>query len=120
VWNGVIFEAWASSAKAARILVAILILLSAAPADAASAVRCGGAALLSGAELLCSHTDPRKPTQLCTFSWALATVSNQTQIVQGSFLLPPGSSNVQVYAGAGFSHAMSQPIVMCQGKRGKS
>ena len=87
------------------------------PAVAKTVVSCGGAALLSGAQLLCSHTDPKAPAQLCTFSWALATLANQTQVVSGSFLLPPGSSNVQVYEGGGFSHAMSGPIVLCQGKR---
>jgi hypothetical protein len=87
------------------------------PALAKTIVSCGGAALLGGAQLLCSHLDPREPPQLCTFSWALATPANQTQIVEGSFLLPPGASNVQVYQGAGFVHAMSGPIVLCQGKR---
>ena len=87
------------------------------PALAKSAVSCGGAALLSGAELLCSHIDPKAPAQLCTFSWALATISNQTQVVSGSFLMQPGVSNMVVYQGAGFAHAMSGPIVLCQGKR---
>jgi hypothetical protein len=88
-----------------------------APAFANSAVSCGGAALLGGAQMLCSHVDPRAPAQLCTFTWALATATNQTQVVQGSFLLPPGASNVQVYQSGGFTHAMSGPIVLCQGKR---
>lgn len=87
------------------------------PALAKTIVSCGGAALLGGAQLLCSHLDPREPPQLCTFSWALATSANQTQVVEGSFLLPPGVSNVEVYQGAGFVHAMSNPIVLCQGKR---
>ncbi|WP_246731786.1 hypothetical protein [Methylocapsa sp. S129] len=106
----------------ARRLLAQMLCISAAlttggPAIAKTVVSCGGAALLSGAQLLCSHTDPKAPAQLCTFSWALATLANQTQVVSGSFLLPPGSSNVQVYEGGGFSHAMSGPIVLCQGKR---
>lgn len=91
----------------------------AGPAFAASAVSCGGAALLSGAELLCSHVNARAPAQLCTYSWALTTTANQTQVVSGSFLLEPGASNVQVYAGGGFIRAVSGPIVVCQGKRGK-
>ena len=101
-----------------RICVGVFLLVAAAgPAFAKTIVSCGGAALLGGAQLLCSHTDPAQPAQLCTFSWALATPANQTQIVQGSFLLPPGASNVQVYQGGGFAHAMSEPIVLCQGKR---
>ena len=90
-----------------------------AGASAASAVSCGGAAMQGGAQLQCSHVDPSKPAQFCTFSWALATIANQTQVVQGSFLLQPGTANVQVYQGSGFTHAMSGPIVMCQCKRGK-
>ena len=96
---------------------AIPLAAMAGPAFAKSVVNCGGAALMSGAQLLCSHVDPKAPAQLCTFSWALATPSNQTQVVSGSFLLLPGSSNVQVYEGSGFIHAMSEPIVLCQGKR---
>lgn len=86
------------------------------PAFARMVVNCGGAALAGGAQLLCSHVDPRSPAQLCTFSWALATPSNDTQVVSGTFLLPPGASNVAVYQGIGFAHAQSSPIVMCQGK----
>ena len=93
------------------------MLAAAQPALAKTIVSCGGAALLGGAQLMCSHIDPREPAQICTFRWALATPANQTQIVQGSFLLPPGASNVQVYQAAGFAHAMSEPIVLCQGKR---
>jgi hypothetical protein len=104
--------------KRVRLAGLLLAILGAAgPALANSAVSCGGAALLGGAQLLCSHVNPQAPTQLCTFSWALATPTNQTQVVQGSFLLPPGASNVQVYQSGGFTHAMSGPIVMCQGKR---
>jgi hypothetical protein len=86
------------------------------PAFARMVVNCGGAALAGGAQLLCSHADPRSPAQLCTFSWALATMANDTQVVSGTFLLPPGASNVTVYQGIGFAHAQSDPIVMCQGK----
>jgi hypothetical protein len=109
----------ASRKLANRALCAALVLTTflAGPALAKSAVNCGGAALIGGAQLLCSHVDPKAPAQLCTFSWALATTANQTQVVSGSFLLPPGVSNFQVYAGSGFTHAMSGPIVICQGKR---
>jgi hypothetical protein len=95
----------------------VFLPASVGAAFAKSAVSCGGAALLSGAQLLCSHVDPKAPPQLCTFSWALATLANQTQVVSGSFLIPPGVSNLQVYEGFGFSHAMSNPILLCQGKR---
>jgi hypothetical protein len=95
-----------------------LALLASTPANAKTAVSCGGAALLGGVELLCSHVDPTAPPQICSYSWALATPANQTQIVQGSFLIPPGSSNVIVYQGSGFIRALSEPIVLCQGKRG--
>jgi hypothetical protein len=85
---------------------------------AKSAVSCAGAVSAGGAQLLCSHVAPKMPAQLCTFSWALATIpTNQPLVVTGSVLLPPGSSNVQVYQGAGFARAMSEPIVLCQGKR---
>ena len=63
-------------------------------AAARPAFSCGGAALLGGAQLICSHVDPKAPAQICTFSWALATTANQVQVVSGSFLLPPGASNV--------------------------
>lgn len=106
-------------ARAGDAAAAVLLAIGAAcPAQAKSAVSCGGAALLGGAQLLCSHVAPKAPAQLCTFSWALATPANQTQVVSGSFLLPPGASNVAVYQSGGFSHAMSPPIVMCQGRRG--
>src|ERR1700722_6684762 len=96
---------------------AALTIAAASSANASSVVSCGGEALLSGALLLCSHLDPKQPPQLCTFSWTLATPDNRAQIVEGNFLLPPGSANVQVYQGAGFIRAMSQPIVLCHGKR---
>ena len=46
------------------------------------------------------------------------TPANQTQIVEGSFLIPPGTSNFMAYQGGGFIRALSEPIVLCQGKRG--
>ncbi len=107
----------AHSAKARMAAGFFLSVGAVKPALAKTIVSCGGAALLGGAQLLCSHVDPKEPPQLCTFSWALATAANQTQVVQGSFLLPPGASNIEVYQGAGFAHAMSGPIVLCQGKR---
>jgi len=93
-------------------------LVAASPALGKTIVSCGGAVLLGGAQLLCSHVDPTAPAQVCTFSWALATAANQTQVVEGSFLIPPGTSNYMAYQGSGFVRAQSEPIVLCQGKRG--
>jgi hypothetical protein len=94
-----------------------LTLLASTPAVGKTIVSCGGAALLGGVELVCSHVDPTAPPQICTFSWALATPTNQTQVVEGSFLIPPGTSNFMAYQGSGFSRALSEPIVLCQGRR---
>lgn len=96
-------------------LVAILVSGS---AGGAPVVSCNGSALVIGTFLLCSHNDPRQPPQLCSFSWALVTSANQTQVVDGSFWILPGISNFQVYSGAGFTRAMSNPIVICKGKQG--
>jgi hypothetical protein len=97
---------------------ALSSLLLAGPAFGKQIVSCGGAVLLTGAQLLCSHVDPSAPAQICTYSWAMATPANQTQIVEGSFLIAPGTSNLMVYQGGGFARALSEPIVLCQGKRG--
>lgn len=85
------------------------------PAVAKDAVSCGGAAMLGGALLNCSHVQPKAPPQFCTFSWALHTMAGGQQIVEGSFTLPPGAANVQVYQGSGFDSALSNPIVICRG-----
>lgn len=87
----------------------------AAPAAAEEAVSCGGAAMLGGAQLNCSHVVPKAPPQLCTFSWALHTMAGDQKVIEGSFMLPPGASNVQVYQGSGFDSALSNPIVICRG-----
>jgi hypothetical protein len=102
---------------AARIAATIVALMAIGPAFSRPVVTCAGAALLGGVQLLCSHTDPMAPAQVCNYSWALATPTNQTQVVEGSFLLPPRASNVTVYQGGGFARALSEPIVLCQGKR---
>ena len=86
-------------------------------AEAAQPVVCGGAAMQGGAELMCSHTDPDKPTQFCTFTWDLMRNDNSTQVVQGSFLIPPGAANVQEYQGSGFASQITAPIVICRGKK---
>ena len=79
---------------------------------------CGGFAMLGGAQISCSHVAPRQPTQFCTFSWALVTTENAPTVVEGSFLVSPGASNVSVYQGVGYASALSNPIVLCQGKKG--
>lgn len=96
-----------------------LWLASVCIASAASPFACGGFALLGGAQLLCSHLDSHAPTQMCTFSWALTTLEGTPSVQQGSFVLPPGSVNAQVYQGSGFSGELSSPIVLCQGKRSR-
>lgn len=90
----------------------------ASPAGAGSSpVSCGGAAMLGGAQLMCSHVDRKAPAQFCTFSWSLKTTQQTSRIIDGSFLLLPGTTNRQVYSGSGFDSQMSQPIILCQGKR---
>ena len=97
--------------------LAFLALGSPAAPAAGPVVACGGAAMEGGAQLLCSHNDPNKPAQFCTYSWDLMTTGNQSQIVQGSFLIPPGTQNAQEYQGSGFSTAIGEPIVICRGKK---
>jgi hypothetical protein len=99
-------------------LLALATGLAAAPAAARPAVRCAGAVLMGAAQLLCSHADPMAPTQTCTYRWELATDANQPQLAQGSFAIPPGASNVQIWQGSGFARALTSPIVLCQGRRG--
>ncbi|SER52820.1 hypothetical protein SAMN05216548_12327 [Faunimonas pinastri] len=92
-------------------------LLCPGVARAEGAISCGGAALLGAAQLVCSHVAPRQPTQFCTFTWTLMASSGKPTVVDGSFMLPPGASNVQVYQGSGFQNALSNPIVLCQGRK---
>jgi hypothetical protein len=110
-----------SSVNPAALVLAALFAtgIDAAAAVAAPAVSCGGAAMQGGAQLVCSHVDPKAPPQLCTFSWALTTDANVTETVGGSFLIPPGAANLQVYQGAGFVSAATPPIVMCQGRKAR-
>lgn len=88
-------------------------------ARADGAASCGGFAMLGGAQINCSHVVPTAPAQVCTFSWALLTTANTLSTVQGSFLLPPGATNMTVYQGGGFASALSNPIVLCQGKKSR-
>ncbi|TPM30307.1 hypothetical protein FJ955_10965 [Mesorhizobium sp. B2-2-2] len=84
-------------------------------ATAKEAVSCGGAAMLGGAQLNCSHVEAEAPPQFCTYSWALHTPAGDRKIVEGSFALPPRASNVTIYQGSGFDSALSNPIVICRG-----
>jgi hypothetical protein len=83
---------------------------------AASPASCAGVVLFGSAELMCSQVDQRALAQLCTYSWALMTTGGATKVVDGSFLLPPHTSNMQIYQGIGFDNQLSEPIVMCRGK----
>lgn len=70
--------------------------------------------MLGGAILNCSHLALAKPAQLCNFSWSLLQPGNVPQVVSGSFLLPSGANNVQVYQASGFIASLTAPIVLCQ------
>ncbi len=96
-----------------------LVVLASGAAQAEPAVSCGGFAMLGGAQISCSHVAPKQPTQVCTFSWTLMTSTNTPQVVQGSFLVTPGTINMTVYQGAGFNSALGNPIVLCQGKKSR-
>ena len=63
-------------------LAGLAWLAMAAPAVGKTVVSCGGAALLSGVELLCSHVDPSAPAQVCNYSWALAGVAGVVAVVK--------------------------------------
>ena len=88
-------------------------------AVAEPAVSCGGFAMLGGAQISCSHVAPKQPTQFCTFSWALLNAGNAPTVVQGSFMVPQGAINAAAYQGGGFVGALSNPIVLCQGKKSR-
>lgn len=96
---------------------ACLVVAGAGPALARAPFVCAGAAMEGGAELVCSHVDPEAPTQVCSFSWNLMSAANQPSIVTGSFSLPRGVANSAVYQGSGYAYALSNPIVLCQGRR---
>ena len=95
----------------------LALLIGIGSATAAAPFSCGGFAMLGGAQLVCSHIDPKAPSQICTFSWALTTPTNGVQMAQGSFLLPRGVVNAMVYQGGGVVGELSSPIVLCQGKK---
>jgi hypothetical protein len=88
---------------------------TARPAAAATPAVCAGAAMMGGAQLMCS-LPAQAPAQLCTYSWALMTTEGQPKVVNGSFLLPPGVANMQIYQAFGFNSELSPPIVICNQK----
>ena len=98
-------------------LTALVLAASAQPVSARAAFSCGGFAQLGGAQLLCSHTDPAAPTQICTFSWTLVATSGAPSVVQGSFGLTPGLTNLTAYQGTGYTYALATPVVLCQGRK---
>ena len=104
-------------AKTGSAVFVLCLALQTAPALARASFSCAGAAFAGGAELLCSHTDPAAPTQMCTFSWTLVTSSGAPSVVQGSFVLTPGLTNFTAYQGTGYTYALATPVVLCQGRK---
>ena len=94
---------------------ALAAVATARPASAATPANCAGDVMMGGAELMCS-LPVKSPPQLCTYSWALTTADNEPKVVNGSFLLPPGVANMQIYEAFGFNNEMSPPIVLCNEK----
>jgi hypothetical protein len=115
--RGANFPARISTMNWIRIAAVTALVGCPGAAVAKDAVSCGGAAMLGGAQLNCSHVEPKAPPQFCTFSWALHMASGDQKVVEGTFLLPPGASNVTVYQGSGFDSALSNPIVICRGNK---
>jgi hypothetical protein len=101
------------AAGAALALAGFLALGTGTARAAPSFVSCGGAAMLGGAQLNCSHLAPKKPAQLCNFSWSLLLPNNVSQVVSGSFLLPQGANNAIVYQGTGFVGSLTAPVILC-------
>ena len=98
-------------------LAAVTCMAVSGPAAAGPAFTCGGFAMLGGAQIVCSHIDPAAPAQICSFSWALMGSDEAPGVVSGSFLLPPGATNATVYTGSGYTYALSNPIILCQGRK---
>lgn len=98
-------------------VLALAGLTSGAPkAQAATPPACAGAVMMGGAQLMCSLPNGKK-SEVCNYSWALMTMDSQTRVISGTFVLPPGANNMQIYQGSGFANALSMPIVLCQDKR---
>lgn len=75
---------------------------------------CAGAVMMGAATLMCSDANPEQPPQICTYSWALMTADGTTKVVDGSFLISPGTANLQVYSANGYSTQLTGPIVLCR------
>jgi hypothetical protein len=110
-----VFQRLAGFSAALVVIVLGLQVTTARPAAAATPAVCAGAAMMGGAQLMCSLPAPA-PAQLCTYSWALMTTDGQPKVVNGSFLLPPGVTNMQIYQAFGFNSELSAPIVICNQK----
>jgi hypothetical protein len=82
-------------------------------------VSCVGAVMMGGAQLMCSHVDSEAPPQMCTYSWDLLLLDGTSKVVAGSFLIPSGTANMQIYQGSGYANAATGPIVMCRGKKSR-
>jgi len=91
----------------AQALAAALIMPTAA--EAAQPYACGGAALAGGAQLICSHIDPTAPPQSCNFFWSLMATDDTTSVVQGTFLLEPGTSKRRGLSGLRLQHGARKP-----------
>lgn len=104
--------------KAPSLFLIAAALIAPTHSEAGSAYGCGGMALAGGAQLLCSHVDPKAPSQSCNYSWALMTTENVTSVVQGTFLLPRGASNQVVFQGFGYEAPLASPIIVCEGSPG--
>jgi hypothetical protein len=96
-----------------------LVLTAIKPALAAPAASCAGAVMMGAAALMCNDSAPDQPAQICSYSWALMTAEGVTKVVDGSFLIAPGTANMQVYSANGYSTQLTGPIVMCHDSAAK-
>lgn len=111
-WNYMGLKSYKALASGFGLVGALATFCKAALA--APVANCAGAVMMGAAALLCNHTDPQQPAQICTYSWALMTTDGVAKVVDGSFLIGPGTSNLQVYSASGFGTQLSGPIVMCR------
>ena len=96
------------------VLFALLPLSAGAALAAEKAVTCAGQALEGAAALYCSSAPAPAPTQLCSYRWTLLQEAGAVTTVQGSFMLPPGAINQQIYQASGFQNALSEPVILCR------
>ena len=50
---------------------------------------------------------------------ALPAAVSGPSVVQGAFMVPPGANNATEYQGSGFTAALTNPIVLCQGRKSR-